>query len=327
MLIRWVCLIGLLATLSNVQATVYSYRDDSFGYRAENDSKKLYDLGKWSFMGIDTGTFDDLLFEYDDESEVLHVKGDFVANRTGDLPNGFWLVVGDGDVMHEHPTNERHNGRYAVLYGDTINNRISAYVYSSRANDNYREHNSWQRAPDDSFGGEYIGRYDDVMALSGTHPLGDTYAPRGSTTNLEFSIDVSAINDYEPEVYTNSRGWEGINFDDEVSIWFNPLSMRVPTYNTDSGAVSPSGRPLEVGAITSMGPINRGYYSAYDLPATARVGTLSGYTPTFVSGETVVGGGHSHSIKIPGATLLLALGLGLMAVARCLQSAPMIRFA
>lgn len=108
---------------------------------------------------------------------------DFTANFN--FPNqtdSFWLVVNDG------PDPSKTNDQIAILYGDLINNKITAYAYDGTSD----------RAWANSFkGGEYLAKFDNI-------------------TSDGFTINVADLN-----TALNSPNWEGTRFDEKIGVWMH----------------------------------------------------------------------------------------------------------
>ena len=138
---------------------------------------------------------------YDTDNQAYAMK-----YRSDQGKDGFWLVVTDGD-------NPKGDGQsHAILYGDLINNRITAYTYSG-------ENNS------ESFqSGTFLGSYENAFSAGGKHP---TY---GYDMTM-FSLDVGDIN--------NAIGgdFEGISIGEKAGIWFHQSSGSEFTYGEDGSIV------------------------------------------------------------------------------------------
>lgn len=130
------------------------------------------------------------------------------------LPGGFWIAVSDSE-------NPKGNDReYAILYGDLINNRITAYEYSGQNNAN-----SFNQP------GNLIDVFPNAMTIS----------PGGRVT---FQLDVTTINSFLP----NDPNWDGVAFGNnpvrpnEIGVWFHFsddfTNSGIPSYGPDGELLS-----------------------------------------------------------------------------------------
>jgi hypothetical protein len=111
--------------------------------------------------------------------------------------DGFWLVLTRG------PNPKGIANELAILYGDVASGDITAYIYNG-----VNGPNSWQTAS------AYLGTFDSTLGDSG-----DSYG---------FSIDVSGINSL-----LLGPDWEGIQFADQIGIWFHPIAEAAFSYDAD----------------------------------------------------------------------------------------------
>lgn len=173
------------------------------------------------------GDIKNVTTSYDASNEIFSWAYTIGRDNAGNLSDGFWLVVTDG----ENPKGDMNE--YAILYGDVSGNRVSAYEYSGLNNAN-----SYITPGNllDSFTGIISSSDDD----KGTANLND------DTRTIGFSIDVSDINDGNED--TNEGIWEGTQFGEKIGIWFHPSSSSTFTYSS------------ETGNLTSYGYNRQGYY-------------------------------------------------------------------
>jgi len=139
--------------------------------------------------------------DYDSENEFYSFM-----YRSDQGKDGFWLVVTDGS----NPNGQ--SDKYAILYGDLKNNRITAY--------NYDGENSSTSFRDN----ELLGVYENVFTPGGTH-AGSGY----ELTN--FRLDVSELN--------SSLGddFQGVSIGETAGIWFHQSSGTNFEYGADGSIV------------------------------------------------------------------------------------------
>lgn len=118
------------------------------------------------------------------------------------INDGFWLVVSDG------PNPKGIDDQLAILYGDLNNNLLTAYQY-----------NGLNSSSSYSTPGILLQQWSNVFTTVNTGPGIET---------TSFSIDVSGINSA-----INSSNWEGIQFGEQIGIWFHPSRGSNFTYNDD----------------------------------------------------------------------------------------------
>ncbi len=137
------------------------------------------------------------------------MTGDFTweyvaaAGAGGKDTDAFWLVVSDG------PGPKYHTGEFAILYGDTSSKQVTAYEYDG-ANSN--------------------GSYSNTGALLEVFSNSITATKDTGTglTNVSLSINVSNIN--SSPIGPN---WAGVQFADQIGIWFHPTVNSSITYLSD----------------------------------------------------------------------------------------------
>jgi len=137
---------------------------------------------------------------YDSDNQAYAMKF-----RTDQEKDGFWLVVTDGD-------NPKGDGSsHAILYGDLVENRITAYTYTGENNSSSYE------------SGELLGTYENVFSSGGTHPT------LGYDMTM-FSLDVSSINSAGPSSF------KGVGLGEKAGIWFHQSADSEFSYDAD-GAI------------------------------------------------------------------------------------------
>lgn len=113
-------------------------------------------------------------------------------SEDGHIPDGFWLVLDNGPEPEDLPDNS-----LAVICGDGLTHRASAYVF-----DTDKKKNSWQNSSG------FIETYADTVFFTDT--------AQGNA--LTFEIDATSLN--------NAFGspWQGLSFDDKIGFWVHALS-------------------------------------------------------------------------------------------------------
>ncbi len=124
--------------------------------------------------------------------------------------DGFWMVMSSG------PNPKGHANEYTILYGDTVNSRLTAYVYKG-----LNSSNSWNN-------GQFIGSY------------GLSSSTSGNATTFSFNIDASSINQAAPPIIDaagNQTGtgftlagptdiWQGLTIGpDTAGVWYHPVVL------------------------------------------------------------------------------------------------------
>jgi PEP-CTERM motif len=120
--------------------------------------------------------------------------------------DGFWMVLNPGGNP-KGITNE-----LAILYGDLINNRITAYQY-----------NGENSTSSYTFDSRFIGSYANPFTVSGN--------------NFKFSLDVTAIN-----ALGLGADWKGVQFGETIGIWYHPVSALSVSYKS-GGKLASFGGP------------------------------------------------------------------------------------
>ena len=144
-------------------------------------------------------------------------------NANAYLPTGFWLVVSDG----ENPKNDANE--YAILYGDTLTNTLTAYVYSGQNNAN-----SWNNP------GEFIASYTGMLDVTDA----------GGQRTIGFDMNALGINAFTPTTPApDGNDWDGVAFGSQIGIWFHPFVHTLGQITYD-----------EEGRITSFGTNATGWY-------------------------------------------------------------------
>ncbi len=140
---------------------------------------------------------------YDNNNEKFSWSYTIGKNSMGDYSDGFWLVVTDG----ENPKNDANE--YAILYGDTDTNRLTAYEYSGQNNANSY-----------STPGNLLASFDNVFSV-------DTDLATMERT-VSFDIDASDINDGNG--VENPGMWKGLNFASKIGVWFHASTQTLIGY-------------------------------------------------------------------------------------------------
>jgi len=219
---------------------------------------------------------------YDEGNQAYAMKF-----RSDQGKDGFWLVVTDGD-------NPKGDGKSnAILYGDLVNNRITAYTYNG-------ENNA------DSFdGGKLLGTYENAFSDGGTNV-------RGYEMTM-FSLDVSRINS------ALGPDFDGVQIGENAGIWFHQSAGSNFTYGADGSItnyVFDDQMWLDRGndgthqramincaaGETAAGELGAGFGFLNSCDSTQLTGGFVGSS----SGTTTSGGG---SVPAPGGLALILVGL------------------
>ena len=253
----------------SASATIYTY-DDPHG---------LYSGGQ-----ILTENFSSTYDAANQRFSMTTTVNGSISRSTAD---GFWIVLSDG------PNPKNHVNEYAILYGDAVNNRITAYVY-----DGVNSANSYKDPH----------RY--ITSFSGK--LDYTDLGGGRSTFSISDLDVSGINGFLAD-----PAWDGVAFGDEIGIWFHPAMMESLKY---SGA-----------QLTEYRFHTQGWYDLANRPTNSQPGSTGGSTGGGSTGGTTGGGstggttgggstgGSTGGTQVPAPaplTLLLAGLAGIGAVSR-----------
>lgn len=179
------------ATAALLVAGNAAYAAPTYQYDVQNPSNN-------GAYNNDAGEIESIATTYDQGDEQLSWQHT-IADKGGQASDGFWLVLSDG------PNPKYNRGEYAILYGDSNANRLTAYEYSGQNNGN-----SWQNP----------GNFLDSFGLSYSHSNG--------AGTFDFDIDVSGINGAPL-----GSDWNGAQFGSEIGIWFHPVLDADFTYNGD----------------------------------------------------------------------------------------------
>lgn len=133
--------------------------------------------------------------------------------------DGFWLVLNPGG----NP--KGINNELAILYGDLINNRITAYQY-----------NGENSTSSYTFDNRFIGSFSNVFTTSGSA--------------FKFTLDVTGIN-----ALSLGSEWKGIQFGETIGIWYHPVSNLSVSYK-NGGKLKSFGGPsgwFDTGGMRATG--------------------------------------------------------------------------
>jgi hypothetical protein len=175
-----------------------------------------YDLAVPDGKGNDgAGQITNLYTSYDPHTSEFSFNVDIKENSRGVLANGYWAVINNG------PLPKWHDNEYSIFYADTVNNRLTSYVYNGDALSESFSGNSW-------INGELIQSYSGAL----------TTVTTGNAVSIDFSIDASAINNYVPPAATHvEHSWTGVQFAETVGMWFHPIFFDNIAYD-ENGALS-----------------------------------------------------------------------------------------
>lgn len=196
----------LLGSAAVHAVPIYSYSTDNFGQSVLSASPS----GGVNPNGGEVLTLD---------TTYSSATGDFTWDYTaavgggGNHTDGFWLVVSDG------PGPKYNTGEYAILYGDTQNNQVTAYEYNGVNNN---------------------GSYSNAGALLDVFPNSiNSSTDTSGITSVSLSINVNDINNS-----FSTTDWKGVQFADQIGIWFHPTANSNFSYLTNgtNGIQSYSGQ-------------------------------------------------------------------------------------
>lgn len=149
------------------------------------------------------GSFD---ISYNNKTEQLSVGYPHIGN------DNFWLVISDGPMPQTDPA------KFAILYGDVENQRLTVYPYNG------------------------IRGFDTDNASFTSHPQ-----PIAQFNNIDlsdgFTIDASAINGASPA--NAAHDWKGVEFGEQVGVWYHTgeYSFEYDEHNQITRFRHPSGDP------------------------------------------------------------------------------------
>jgi len=194
---------AILATTS-AQAAMFSYMDEK--------PSGMHDAGE--LQSINTS--------FDDQTNAFTWSHTIAQNTSGQTSDGFWLVVNDGPDPKSNP------GQFAILYGDSTANRVTAYEYNG-------ENSQFS--------------FSDPANMLGSWDL--TTTQDGDNTEVSFAIDATEINaDYsgactDANNVCNSNGenwkrsdWQGLSFDEMMGYWFHPTTGTDIGYDADGNILT-----------------------------------------------------------------------------------------
>lgn len=200
---------------SAAQADVYGYQWDRPA-DLDGTTEPIY-------VSDEAGMINTLTTEYDSDSQQLTFLAAFEPEEgTGQLPQGFFLVINNG------PDPKGIDGEYAILYFDAITDTspiITAYAYNGENGaDSFFDGalDAGNQAPD-----PIVSSLNDaglVIAASSVD------GPGGRV--VSFTIDATAINAHSP-AYGSDANWHGIGFDETIGVWLHTYSLLNPGYGGD----------------------------------------------------------------------------------------------
>ncbi|MCM2680407.1 hypothetical protein [Echinimonas agarilytica] len=162
------------------------------------------------------GIMEDFSVSYDDLNGQLSFSST-LSEKDGQYSTGFWLVLNGGGMPGGGGHVVGNEDEIAIIYGDLTqgDGALSVYVYDgTNGSDSWKDPNN------------FIGRYDQDFNVN--HVNGPD-ANDGSTS-FEFDIDLAKINSSDGK--PNPDNWRGIEFSDDVGIWFHAFNGGV-TYSND----------------------------------------------------------------------------------------------
>ncbi len=175
------------------------------------------------YVSDEAGVVSSVTTEYDSDTQQLSFLAAFEPEPgTGQLPDGFFLVINDG------PDPKGIEGKYAILYFDGVSGPdpvLTAYAYNG------------ENGADSFFdGAEGPGiQAPDPIISTISSPL---WGPTASSVDtpggrvLSFTLDASLLNSHSP-AYGSDADWFGMGFDETIGIWLHPYSKLHPAYGSD----------------------------------------------------------------------------------------------
>ncbi|MEM9422768.1 MAG: hypothetical protein AAF986_09730, partial [Pseudomonadota bacterium] len=173
------CTVVAMGGIVSAQAQeAFSYSRNGGGGGTGGNDLQFFEL-HYATNGFDAGL-----------SGKINFKSEVVKSGNDGRIGGFWLVVSDG------PNPKNQIGEYAILYGDLINNRITAYEYNGDNN-----------ATSFIDPGNFLQTFENPFTIN------------QSNGHVDFEIDVTSINmaPLGPE-------WDGVNFGvgtHKIGVWFH----------------------------------------------------------------------------------------------------------
>ncbi len=146
------------------------------------------------------GKYTNITAEFDTDTNILDWSSTFTRNSAGRLADGAWLVLSDG----ENP--KQNVNEYAILYLDSIANKVSIYNYDGK------------NGPSSYLANDYLGSTALNVVENGNDEV-----------TFEFSLDATAINSQTGKYGSE---WDGIAFGKEIGIWFHGVTDLETTYDS-----------------------------------------------------------------------------------------------
>lgn len=170
----------------------------------------IYSFDQKNPTGSDNaGDLKNVSTSYDSNTGLFNWSYTIGRNSAGDFSDGFWLVVTDG----ENPKQDANE--YAILYGDTDSNKLTAYEYSGQNNAN-----------------SFAAPGNLLASQSNAFSLYDNIAEDIRT--ISFSLSATDINANNGIDSVESPGmWKGLNFAEKIGIWFHASTQTEVGYNGD----------------------------------------------------------------------------------------------
>jgi PEP-CTERM motif len=223
----------------------------------EAATKWVFDGPSSKYIGGYGGKVTDWNATFDTSGGTQKLSVDVAMGAEFVHDDGFWLVLNNGG----NP--KGINAELAILYGDIANNKITAYRYN---------------------GANSSSSYLDTSAFLGTFDN----AFKTTTNSFSFTLDVTAINSI------NLPSWKGIQFQDQIGIWYHGTDLLSASYNKDQ--------------LTGFGG-SFGYYDTNGEKTTAYCSNGSLFSGGKCAGQS---GGSSSGGQVPEPASFGLLGLGLI---------------
>jgi hypothetical protein len=211
-------------------------------------------IGRGSF-GDAAGTINAISTFYDSSTQEFNWYSNHSSMADGAVANAFWLVVSDG------PNPKGISGQLAAIYFDASKAgtpKVSVYGYNG-----VNGSSSWYDGASDA-GTQSAVKIANSLTAGLVNNAFSTVEANGTTT-LGMSLNVSGINSKV------GNGFEGINFTDNLGIWFHPVTCTDSAYDAQGfltkfdfrdqgwfdiagGKTAPKGAPVpEPASIAAIG--------------------------------------------------------------------------
>jgi hypothetical protein len=243
--------IGLLTVSASANATpfLWNWTAPDSAFKIANGGSFRYTSPEGIAINDAAGVIESIDASFDPSSSVFSWSATFggVPGHPGLDADGFTLALTGG------PNPKGVDGELALLYFDASRPTpvLTAYGYNTKNNASSFYDGSKARG---------LQRPDRIFSsiLDGGVSFLDTANPDGTHT-LGFSLDASAINGHSPR-YGNPDDWTGIEFGEDLGVWFHPVSGVSTKYRH--------------GYLNSWRYCTQGWFDGSNVPTTPEPGTL-----------------------------------------------------